>query len=243
MAIGTALTPDELAPSAQRAAALTGRACFALRRRGYGASDPRGTQGTEHSSGSLTEDALDAVALLDTCGIEQAVIAGSSYAAAVALRMGAGFPERVAGVIAVEPPPVLSASTAEFRAANRALLVSRDRLGAERAAANFQAGLGGAGCPLPASHAEAFFAADIPALLAARWTDADSTRFAAPLTVISGGETHPWFADEAAVLVATLVHARRTDHVVIPGAGHDVAATYPEQTAAAMARAVERASA
>ena len=73
-------------------------------RRGYGASD------SVQPPFSMEAQAADALALLDTLGIEQAHLAGHSLGAIVALEVARRAPARVATLTLLEPPLVFALS-------------------------------------------------------------------------------------------------------------------------------------
>ncbi|MDN4475777.1 alpha/beta hydrolase [Demequina sp. SYSU T00192] len=236
--IGTALTADELLPVARLLAADLGRPVLAYRRRGYG------TAGTVAGSGSVRLDAGDLVALMDELDIPRAVIVGVSYSGAVALQAAADHPERCARVVAIEPPPVQSASASAFRVANTRLVTEYEHLGAVRAADRFlsrlmdphwrldvERMLPGAVAQAEAD-AETFFTADIPALLAWDYTEADAAKVTAPVLLVSGTASAHWFEEEIEAIRAWFPDVA---HVSLPNADHSMALTHPTEVEAAVA--------
>ena len=93
---------------------------------------------------SALHEAQDLLALMDAMGLAQAVLVGSSYGGFVALALALQAPERVAAVVAVEPPMMKyaarsasgQAAAADFRArviepANAAFRRGEDALAAQ----------------------------------------------------------------------------------------------------------------
>lgn len=168
--VQTALIADELVPLARTAALERGYRKVVYQRRGYAGSS------AVEGSGSVTRDAADCGALLDALGISRAHIVGFSYSAAVALQLAADAPQSVHTLVLIEPPPVHTASAAEFRAANERLLATRRRHGLLVALDEFLSALVGPDWrvvmerQLPGSAAQmardaaTFFDADLPAL-------------------------------------------------------------------------------
>ncbi|WP_062465663.1 alpha/beta fold hydrolase [Demequina maris] len=244
--IGTALTADELLPVARLLASDLGRTVLAYRRRGYG------TAGTVAGAGSIRLDASDLIALLDELEIACAVVVGVSYSGAVALQAAADHPERVERVIAIEPPPVQSASAAAFRVANTRLIAEYEHLGAPRAADRFlsrlmdphwrldvERMLPGAVAQVDAD-AETFFAADIPALLSWDFTEADAAKVTAPVLLVSGTASAHWFEEE---IEAIRTWFTDVSHVSLANADHSMALTHPTEVESAVAGFIREASA
>jgi pimeloyl-ACP methyl ester carboxylesterase len=67
--------------------------------RGHGQSSPA----VDRQAYGYDELALDLRAVMDTCGVERAVLAGASMGAHTLLRFALDAPERVAGVVVVTP--------------------------------------------------------------------------------------------------------------------------------------------
>ncbi|WP_062529070.1 alpha/beta fold hydrolase [Demequina rhizosphaerae] len=236
--IGTALTADELLPVARLLATELGRGIMSYRRRGYG------TAGSVAGAGSMRLDAGDLIALLDELEIPRAVLVGVSYSGAVALQAAADHPDRVERVVAIEPPPVQSASSNAFRVANTRLVSEYEHLGAARAADRFLSRLmdphwrldverllPGAVAQVEAD-AETFFAADIPALLSWDFGEADAARVTAPVLLVSGTASAHWFEEEIEAIRAWFPHV---SHVSLANADHSMALTHPTEVATAIA--------
>lgn len=121
--VQTALTADELLPLAREAVFADGYRKVVYHRRGYAGSS------RAVPPGSVVRDAADCATLLTVLGIDRAHVVGFSYAGAVALRLAATEPRRASSLILIEPPPVHTASAAEFRAANDRLVRMRQERG------------------------------------------------------------------------------------------------------------------
>ncbi len=240
--IQTALTADELVPAAGLVAATGRYRSIVVHRRGYGASSP------SDGDGSVDRDARDHLAVLDALGAERAHVVGASYSAAVALRLAAEAPERVATLCLLEPPPLGVAAEVEFRAACAELLDDCGRLGAPAAADRFLARLAGPDWArdldrhLPgvadqvARDAASFFADDLPALLA--WDPlADPPAVTAPALHVGGAASGNWFTQVRRRVLEVLPGA---EDVVLDGADHSLAITHAPALADAVTGFLDR---
>lgn len=242
--IQTGLTADELLPLALRPE-LAGQRRLVLHRRGYAGSAP------PHAVPSIATDAADCVALLDDLGLERAHVLGYSYSAAVALDLAAGHPDRVAGLVLVEPPPSTAEHRAEFLAVVADLLDLRRRQGVDAALDAFLAMQAppdwwAALAPVVpdartqvARDAATFLDADLPALLAWTFTGADAARIRCPVLHVGGDASGPWWA---AVRRQVLAWFPGADDVVVPGADHGLAVTHAAAVAAAVRRFLDGAA-
>lgn len=235
--VQTALTADELLPVA-READLAGWRRIAFHRRGYADSAPA------LLPGSVADDAADCVAVLDALCVAKAHLLGFSYSTAVVLEVAATWPDRVASVVLVEPPPVHTAFAAEFAGVNADLAGVFDRQGAEVALETFLSRLLGAGWraategALPGSVAQmerdaaTFFRHDMPALLV--WPfDADrAAAVGCPVLHVAGTASGPWFAASRDLVLSWFPQAARA---TVPGADHGLMLTHPAAVAAAVA--------
>lgn len=239
--IQTALVADELCPMASR---LRDRfRTIVYHRRGYGSSRPA------TSPGSITRDAADCCALLESLELSRVHIVGLSYSAAVAMQLAVEAPETVHTMTLVEPPPVHVPSGVEFRAVNETLLAIRRADGLEAALEEFMAMVVGrrwrtdmeghlAGSAEQIGRdAGTFFDIDLPALLAWRFSADDANRIECPVLHIGGTASGPWFAE-----VRTLVMAWMSDveDVRVEGADHSLALTHADEVAAALIPFLER---
>ena len=82
-----------------------------------------------------------------------------------------------------------------------------------------------------------FIETDIPALLAWTFNSQDATHINQPVLHIGGSDSGPWFADVRRLMLTWLSHA---DDVVLPGASHSFAITYPHELAFALAQFLQR---
>lgn len=240
--IQTALTADELRPLAVEPALADYRR-IVYHRRGYAGSSPVDGPRT------IPDDAVDCVALLDAVGINRAHIVGVSFSAAVGLQLAADFPERVHTVTVLEPPPVLSPSAPEFRAASDRLLATRRERGVGPALDEFLTMLVGpdwrhvteqqlpGSVPQMQRDATTFFDTDMPALLGWNFNSDDAARVDCPVLYIGGTDSGPWFAAVREVVLDWYPHA---DDVTIEGADHSLAITHPRQIGGALLAFLER---
>ncbi|WP_062377085.1 alpha/beta fold hydrolase [Demequina pelophila] len=242
LAIGTALTVDELLPVARDSTLSSARTVHALRRRGYGASEPR------PEPRSIAGDARDAVELLDALEIDAADVVGVSYSAAVALQLAADAPDRVRRLCLVEPPPMLSKARGDFVESGRRLLAEHAELGSAVATERFMHGYADRHWRLdldrlvPGSvarvdqDASAFFDSDVPALLDWSFTGDDAAAVAAPTLLVGAADSRDWFRSERAALMKALPKA---SEVVVLHADHSLALTHAAELAHAIATFLE----
>lgn len=191
------------------------------------------------SLGSVRDDA-DAVAE-QASDLRPVHVVGASYSAAVALSLASRRPELVRSLTVVEPPPAATAYDAEFRALCRRLVDDHRERGTSAALDGFMTMLAGADWRVrqealrPGSvrtveeGAEAFFAAELPALQGWSFGDDEASRTTCPTLVVQGAETGAGFRAMAQRLTAALADARLA---VVPGADHLAAATHPAEVAA-----------
>lgn len=235
--IQTALTADELWPLAEDPA-LDGYRRILYHRRGYAGSTP------VEGPNSIPRDAADCAELLRRLKLDWAHLVGLSFSGAIGLQLAADRPELVRTLTLIEPPPVHTPSSPEFRAANDRLMRTRLEKGPIVALEEFLTMLVGVDWRhvteerLPGSStqmqrdASTFFDTDIPALLAWDFTPSDSSRITCPVLHIGGTESGLWF-DE----VRHLMHAwfPEGEDVVIEGADHSLALTHARPIARALA--------
>ena len=192
--------------------------------------------------------ANDVAGLLDEEGIAGAILVGHSFGGVVALEAAARFPERVVAVVAWEPPYGPLADT-QPRAAFAAVATATGRAhatgGAAAAAAAFLDGVAGEGAwaALP-ERARAFLAAQgdgAYADAALDGLDPDGlARIVAPVTLLAGSASDPFYAPIARALAAQIPGARL---VVLAGLRHPAPITDPEPVAAAILDAIARSGA
>jgi pimeloyl-ACP methyl ester carboxylesterase len=185
--------------------------------RGHGQSgDPAGR---EHYSQELTVG--DMAAVLDTCGVEQAVIGGLSLGGVMSLAFHIAYPQRVRALLLCDTGPGFRNPEARSkwneRAEDRARLLeerglgmlgggAEARLGKHRSAR----GLAGAARGMLAQHD-------------GRLIDSLPT-IAVPTLVLVGSEDHN-FLGAADYMTAKIPNAQK---IVIPGAGHAANLDQPE---------------
>ena len=211
---------------------------LALDRRGSGASVvpmPRPLDVAVHVA--------DVRALLDAEGITSAILVGHSFGGVVALEVAARITGRIRAVVAWEPPygPLADAET---RAAFAAVATATERAfasgGGAAAAAAFLDGVAGDGAwaALP-TRARAFLAAQGEGAFAdaalGGLEPAGLSRIAAPVTVLTGTASEPFYAPIARAVVARIPGARL---VSLEGLRHPAPITDPEPVAAAILDAI-----
>ena len=185
----------------------------------------------------------DVGALLDAEGIAAAILVGHSFGGVVALEVAARLPGRVRAVIAWEPPygPLADARTrVAFASVAAASEQAHATGGSAAAAATFLDGVAGKGAwAALAGRARAFLAAQGDGVLAdAALSGLESgglSRIAAPVTVLTGTASEPFYAPIAGALVARIPGARL---VTRSGMRHTAPITDPEPVAAAILDAI-----
>lgn len=235
--IQTALTADELMPLASDPA-LGDYHKVLYHRRGYAGSSA--TAGP----GSIRRDASDCAALLTKLGIDHAHVVGLSFSGAIGLQLAADVPERIRSLIVIEPPPVHTPSSEEFRAANHQLIATRRAEGPEEALDELLTVVIGPDWrrvteqQLPRSSAQmlqdacTFFDTDLPALLAWRFGLDDASRIRCPVLYVGGTDSGPWFAEVRQLMLTWIPDI---NDVLIDGADHSLALTHAPQIAAVFA--------
>ncbi len=211
---------------------------FALDRRGSGESvvaTPRPLDVAVHVA--------DVVALLDAEDVAAAILVGHSFGGVVALEATARLPGRVRAAVAWEPPygPLADAET---RIAFAAVAIATERAfadgGGAAAAAAFLDGVAGPGAwaALP-ERARAFLAAQGAGAFAdaalVGLDPAGLARITAPVTVLTGTASEPFYAPIARAVTARIPGARL---VTIDGLRHPAPITDPEPVAAAILAAI-----
>lgn len=192
---------------------------------------------------SALHEAQDLLALMDALSLPQAVLVGSSYGGFVALALAVQAPERVAAVVAVEPPMMkyaaLSASgqaaAADFRArviepANAAFRRGEDTLAAQI----MTGGINGARDvvnqgPAMARRLQNLQAMKMLALSSDEFPWLAPEALAAlpmPVLLLAGAQTQPVHRAIFENLCAAMPQA---EHAWIEGSGHGVSREQPEQ--------------
>ena len=241
--IQTALVADELRPLAEHLLGAGDVQVILYHRRGYGRSTP--ARGPE----SIATDALDCRQLLAALGIDRAHVVGASYAGAVALQLASSVPDCVRSLCVIEPPPVDVPCAPEFLAANAEIQADYRRYGPAIALERFMVRIAGhrwrhdleqhlPGAVAQVEHdAAAFFATDVPALLAWHFGAADAARITQPVLYVGGTESGPWFAEMHDRVLEWLPQA---DDLVVEGADHSLVLTHTEQIAQAVTSHLRR---
>jgi len=236
----TLSTARQLAPLARALGAPGDLRVVALDRRGSGErrlEPPRAVAMDEHLA--------DLAALLDAEGAGRAVLVGHSFGGVVALEAAARLPERVAAVVAWEPPyaPLAEAAVRPFfdvvARETADALASDGRAGAARAFLERVAGPG-TWEALPA-RARGFLASEGGGAVAdAGMTGLEPDGLPAitcPVTILTGDASDPFYAPLADALAVRIPGARR---VQLPGLRHTAPITDPDAVAAAVRAAVRR---
>jgi O-succinylbenzoic acid--CoA ligase len=167
----------------------------------------------------------DMVAILDAAGVERAVVFGHSFGANLSLELAARRPDRVASVVAYEPPYVALANpdlAARFAPLPAAVASAFDRGGSPAAAQTFLRAVAGDAVwesltPLQRSQSQAEGAG---ALADSSMTGLDPdglARIACPVAVVTGDASDAFYALLADALAARIPRARR---VTLPGLDH-----------------------
>jgi pimeloyl-ACP methyl ester carboxylesterase len=236
--VQTALSADELAPLAEQLVGRGGHRAIIYHRRGYAGSGP------VHGPGSVIRDAADCRGLILALGLDKVHVVGYSYSGAVGLQLAVDAAEHVHTLTLIEPPPVHSPSSGEFRAANDRLIGTYRTHGPAMALEEFLAlvigpdwrtmvekRLPGAAEQMQRDTAT-FFETDLPALLSWRFGPEDARRVNCPVLQISGSDSGPWFAEVRDLVRTWLPHA---EDVLLTGADHSLALTHTTQVAHALA--------
>ncbi len=192
---------------------------------------------------SIAEHVADLAALLDVEGVDRAVLLGHSFGGVVALEAAARLPERVAAVVAYEPPYGPVAGERARRAFARVAQATTEALargGAAAAARAFMRGVAGPGAweALP-ERSRAFLEEEGGGAVADAAMEgvdpAGLAGIACPVTILAGASSEPFYAPIADALAARIPGARRRD---LPGLRHTAPITDPVPIAAALREAL-----
>jgi len=193
----------------------------------------------------VAEHVADLAALLDAEGVERAIVVGHSFGGLVALEAAARLPERVAAVVAYEPPyapladPAVRPYFAIVAQQTRDALKRDGRPGAARAFLERVAGPG-TWSAMP-ERARVFLAAEGGGAVAdagMAGLDPDSLAgVSCPVTILTGSASETFYAPIAEGLAARIPGARRVD---LPGLRHTAPITDPALIADAVRAALAR---
>lgn len=185
----------------------------------------------------LEDQVADCRALLDRERVERAVLVGHSFGGVVALAFAASEPARVAGVVAYEPPVLHELDPALAGAVSRIpqlVTAAHERGGVSAAAETFLRIVNGdeafEGLP---PRLRASLLAEGAGVLAdvgpAAEALLDPARIAAPVTLVTGGASEPFYRLIVERLAPRLRHGRRVD---LEGRRHVAPITEPAAFAA-----------
>ena len=216
-------------------------AVHALDRRGSGTG--RLAPGAPIAGLDLAVHLADIVAYLDARGIARAAIVGVSFGGVLAVELAARHPERVAAVVAYEPPygPLADEATrAAFQALAGATADAHRTGGPADAAETFlRAVAGDAAWDRLSERSRAFLAREGDGAAAdAALTGARPESLAsivAPVTVLTGSASEPFYGPIADALASRIPGARRG---TLDGLGHPSPITQPAPVAAAVRAAL-----
>ncbi len=194
---------------------------------------------------AVAEHVADLAALLDAEGVGRAILVGHSFGGVVALEAAARLPERVAAVVAYEPPyePLAGPAVRPFFAVvAREVADAQARDGGAAAARAFLERVAGPGAwaAMP-DRTRAFLAGEGGGAVADAAMDgldpAGLGRIGCPVVILTGGASEPFYAPIAAALAARIVGARL---IGLPGLRHTAPITEPDVVAAAIRAAIAR---
>jgi O-succinylbenzoic acid--CoA ligase len=193
----------------------------------------------------VAEHVADLGALLDSEGVERAIIVGHSFGGVVALEAAARLPDRVAAVVVYEPPyapladPAVQPYFALVARETRDALERDGRAGAARAFLERVAGPG-TWDAMP-ERARAFLAAEgggAVADAAMAGLDPDGlARIGCPVTILTGAASEPFYTPIADRLATRITGARRVE---LAGLRHTAPITDAPRIAQAVRAALAR---
>ncbi len=218
--------------------------------------DRRGHSESERPSGQghFSEDVADLAALIEQLGIAPAWVVGNSSGAAMTVKLAAGRPEVLRGIVVHEPPlfGLLEAGSPEAHAVTEIETGTLAEVGQRIAAGDYagaaeqfveQVALGpGSWVQLP-QPMRAMMIANAPTYLDelhdTEWKVVDETRLSCydgPALLTSGEQSPPMFRHVEHRLARLLSQAKRTTYA---GAGHIPHVTHPKESVAELVRFIE----
>jgi pimeloyl-ACP methyl ester carboxylesterase len=212
-------------------------------RQGYGGV------GAPDEPKSLAAHARSCAALLRELGVERAHWVGHSSSCCIGLQVALDDPKLVASLILFEPAKPSGAVRAAYASSYVGpSLEAAGRGDVAQAFDLFMRGVGGDGYRQPLTdclgndgvveaerESAYFFADELPAVGAWSFGNAEAERISAPVLLVSGSHTRPWFPDNIAALAAMLPTARI---VTVPGTDHLAPLTHPDALAEVIAEQV-----
>ena len=200
-------------------------------RRGSGAS-----QMESPGPVSVARHVADVVAVMDAAGVERAAVFGHSFGALVAIELAARHPDRVASVLAFEPPYLALAepeTLARLVSLREELAAAYARGGPAPVAQLFLSVVGGVDALDRLSPVQRAFveAEGTSALADISMSDLDPdglARIVCPVVLVIGGASEPFYMPIADALAARIPGAR---HVTLPGLLHTAPITEPSPVA------------
>jgi 3-oxoadipate enol-lactonase len=188
-------------------------------------------------TGSIQDQANDALTLLDRLGIQRAHVAGHSYGGDIALQLAADHPDRVASLILLEPAlfaptPATQSLMADVQAAAELHAKGNDREAVTRFLSSVAGNEQSAIVDRAVTEAPSFFDVELPALQSWKFTIDNAKSIHIPTLLIAGSETREPFKETVNALRRALPDAEEKR---IAGATHLLEVTHPMQVAEVMA--------
>ena len=185
---------------------------------------------------SVGEQVADALALLDGEGVQRALVVGHSFGGLLALALAAAEPQRVAAVVAYEPPlleVIDAARTGELAGIRARVAEAYSSGGGPAAAETFLRAIGSSAMldGLPAAQRSALLSRGDGVLADLGFLDRatfDASRIGCAVTLVTGGDSEPFYGAIAEALTKAIAGSRRVE---IPGARHDTPITQPARFA------------
>ena len=211
-------------------------------RRGSGASGP-----VRPGPVPLDVQVADALALLDAEGVERAAVIGHSFGGLIAVALAASAPDRVATVVAYEPPLVQALDAGELGemvGLGPRVAAAYASGGAPAAAEVFLRAIGSSAMldGLPAAQRSALLGrgdsviADLGFLERAAF---DASKIVCPVTIVTGEASEPFYGAIAAALMRAIAGAGLQG---MAGARHDAPIAQPARFAEIVRIALARSS-